>query len=290
MSLGIIFSLIALFGWGLADFYIQKTTRVVGIWKSLFFVGLCGLIFLSPFVLKEIPAIIFQPANLYLFLVLSMVSLAATLFDFEALKEGKIAIVEPIIGLELPITVGLSVAILAEKLSFLQAFLILLTFLGIIFAIAKEKNYLKYHRRIFEKGAIMAGVGAVGMALTNFLVGYASQEVSALATIWFILSILCIVSFIYLLATKQARTLINDLRQNSEIIFAQSFLNNAGWLAFAFATTYTSISIATTISESYIVLGVLLGFFINKEKLRLHQLAGIVVVIGSIIILSSISN
>jgi len=290
MSLGILFSLIALFGWGLADFYIQKTTRVVGIWKSLFFVGLCGLIFLSPFVLKEIPAIIFQPANLYLFLVLSMVSLAATLFDFEALKEGKIAIVEPIIGLELPITVGLSVAILAEKLSFLQAFLILLTFLGIIFAIAKEKNYLKYHRRIFEKGAIMAGVGAVGMALTNFLVGYASQEVSALATIWFILSILCIVSFIYLLATKQARTLINDLRQNSEIIFAQSFLNNAGWLAFAFATTYTSISIATTISESYIVLGVLLGFFINKEKLRLHQLAGIVVVIGSIIILSSISN
>ena len=290
MSLGILFSLIALFGWGLADFYIQKTTRVVGIWNSLFFVGLCGLIFLSPFVLKEIPAIIFQPANLYLFLVLSMVSLAATLFDFEALKEGKIAIVEPIIGLELPITVGLSVAILAEKLSFLQAFLILLTFLGIIFAIAKEKNYLKYHRRIFEKGAIMAGVGAVGMALTNFLVGYASQEVSALATIWFILSILCIVSFIYLLATKQARTLINDLRQNSEIIFAQSFLNNAGWLAFAFATTYTSISIATTISESYIVLGVLLGFFINKEKLRLHQLAGIVVVIGSIIILSSISN
>ena len=41
-------------------------------------------------------------------------------FDFEALKEGKFAVIEPILGIELPITVALSLFILKENISFLE--------------------------------------------------------------------------------------------------------------------------------------------------------------------------
>jgi len=42
--LGIIFAIIALFSWGFADFYIQKSSRTVGIWKTLFTVGAVGCV------------------------------------------------------------------------------------------------------------------------------------------------------------------------------------------------------------------------------------------------------
>ena len=289
LNTGIIFSLIALFGWGLADFLIQKTTRKIGIWKSLFFIGIFGFIFLLPFVIEEIKPILFQPGSLYLLIVLSVIVIISSLFDLSALKEGKIAIIEPLIGIELPITVGLSIVLGGEHLNFTQAALVVLTFFGIVLAITKHQNHLHYHRRIFEKGVILAGVGAVGMGLTNFLVGHSSQTISALATIWFVHTTMALVCLVYLIMSMQVKSLAQDFRTLPGIIFLQSFFDNAGWLAFAFATTFISISIATTVSESYIILGVLLGVLVNREKLRTHQFLGIILVILSILGLSAIS-
>src|SRR3990167_9583882 len=120
-NFGIILAFIALFGWGFADFLIQRTVRKIGIWKPLFFIGLFGLIFLLPFVFNEIGPILFQPSSLYLLLLLGVVGVISSLFDFEALKQGKMAVVEPLIGIELPITVGLSIVLGGEHLNLSQA-------------------------------------------------------------------------------------------------------------------------------------------------------------------------
>lgn len=289
LNIGIILSFVALFAWGLGDFFIQKTVRQIGIWKSLFFIGIFGSIGSFLFIQKELLAIISQPSNLYLLILLAIVSIIFVLFYLLALKRGKIAVVEPLAGLELPLTVGLSVVLAGEHLSLPQAILIALTFFGILFAIAKEKKHLDVRRWVVEKGAILAGVGAIGMALTNFLTGISSQQTSPLITIWFTHTLFVIVTGIYLLFSGGFKNFIQDIKRNSSIIFFQSVLDNIGWIAFAFAMTYISISIATTISESYIALAVLLGIFINKEKLKRHQFFGIILVIVSILLLSLIS-
>lgn len=289
LNFGIIFSLIALFAWGFGDFFVQKAVRKIGIWKSLFFIGIFGSILLLPFVANEISSVISQTNGLYLLLFLGVITTISSLFYSEALKEGKIAIVDPLVGVELPITVGLSIVLGGEHLSFVQGLLVILTFIGIVLTVTKYSSHLHYHRRIFEKGVILAGIGAIGMALTNYLVGRSSQEISALTTIWFAHTFMAVFSIGYLFGTNQVKTLIEDLRISPRTILLQSLLDNAGWLAFAFATTYISISIATTLSESYIVLSVLLGVFVNREKLRSHQFIGIIVVILSILALSSIT-
>ena len=102
-NVGILFAFIALVSWGFGDFFIQKTTRVVGSWNVLFFIGIVGLIGLFPFVKNDLASL--NNSNLLLLGLLGVVVVFAALFDFEALRQGKIAIVEPIIGLELPITV-----------------------------------------------------------------------------------------------------------------------------------------------------------------------------------------
>lgn len=287
---GIILSFVALFAWGFSDFFIQKTVRQIGIWKSLFFIGILGSGCLFLFIQKELLTVISQPTNLYLLILLAIVSIIFVLFYLLALKKGKIAVVDPLEGLELPLTVGLSVVLAGEHLSLLQVVLVALTFLGIIFAIAKEKKHLDVRRWVVEKGAILAGIGAIGMALTNFLTGISSQQTSPLITIWFTHTLFVIVAGVYLLFSGEFKVLIEDIKRNSSIIFFQSVLDNIGWIAFAFAMTYVSISIATTISESYIALGVLLGVFINKEKLKRHQFFGIILVIVSILVLSLITH
>lgn len=284
---GILFALIALVSWGFGDFFIQKTTRVIGSWKALFFIGIVGLIGLFPFVKNDLASL--SGANLLLLGLLGMVVVFAALFDFEALRQGKIAIIEPIIGLELPITVSLSLTLANETLSSLQLLLIGTVFIGITLAITAHHTHLHYHKRVFERGVILAGIGAIGMALTNFLVGVSSQDISPLVTIWFAHSLLAVVCSIYILYRGEFRNLLSDFQNYPKPIIGQSILDNIAWVSYAKATTFIPIAIATTISESYIALAVLLGLFINHEKLKKHQIIGIVIATIGVITLSYFS-
>ena len=284
---GILFAFIALVSWGFGDFFIQKTTRVIGSWKALFFIGIVGFVGLFPFVKNDLTSL--SGANLSLLSLLGMVVIFAALFDFEALRQGKTAIVEPVIGLELPITVGLSLTLANETVSFLQLFLIGIVFVGIMLAITARHTHPHSYKRIFEKGVILAGIGAIGMALTNFLVGVSSQNISPLVTIWFAHSLLAVVCGIYIFHKGEFGNLVSDFRNYPKPIIGQSILDNVAWVSFAKATTFIPIAIATTISESYIALAVLLGLFVNKEKLKTHQVVGVSLAIIGVITLSYFS-
>lgn len=287
--LGIIFAFGALLSWGIGDFFIQKSARAVGTWKALFYIGVPGTIILLPFVYQELVHSIALRENLLLLVLAGFITFVAGLFDFEALKQGKIAIVEPILSVELLVTVALSALLAGERLTLTQIILILVVFIGITLTITEHHTHLQYHKRIFEKGAILAGIGAIGMALTNFLVGRSSQATSPLLSLWFVWTFFTIASFIYLSWKGELKTIKQDLQQYSVLLTTQSIFDTLAWFLFASAVRYIPISIATTISEGYVALAVCLGFFINKEKLKYHQTFGAIIVIGSVILLSTIT-
>lgn len=284
---GIIFALISLVSWGFGDFFIQRATRLIGSWKALFFIGIVGFVGLFPFVRNELSSL--DRADLLLLGLLGIVVVFTALFDFEALRQGKIAIVEPIIGLELPITIGLSMVLAGEVLSRVQLLLMSIVFIGIILSITPRHSHLRYHKRIFERGVILAGVGAIGMALTNFLVGVSSQGISPVLAIWFAHSILALVCGIYIISRGQFKSLASDFRNYPKTIIGQSILDNMAWVSFAAATTYLPIAVATTISESYIALAVLLGLFISREKIKPHQVMGVALATIGVVALSYFS-
>lgn len=284
---GIILALTSLVSWGFGDFFIQKTTRLIGSWKTLFFIGVLGCVVLFPFVKDDL--FFLQSSTILFLLLLSVIVIFAALFDFEALRQGKIAIVEPILGLELPLTVGLSVFLANESLSWLQSFLIVIVFIGIVLAITTHHTHLHYHKRMFEKGVILAGIGAICMALTNFLIGFSSQRISPLMTIWFTHTMITLVCAVYLIYKHEFKNLLFDIKKNPKTIIGQSILDNVAWISYAKATTYVPIAIATTISESYIALAVVLGLFFNREKLKHHQMIGVTLAIIGVLTLSYFS-
>ena len=288
-SLGVLFAIGALFAWGAGDFLIQKSTRQIGVMRTLFYNGVFGVLILTPFIWDDILSALSHPNELRLLFTSGSIMFLAAILMFEAYRLGKLAIVEPIFGVELPLTVLLGVFLAHERLSFLQASLILVIFIGILLAITSHHSKLQYHRRIFEKGVPVAILGMLAMALTNYFVGRASQESSAVLTIWFVNVVDVILAFIYMATRTKIKGLVNDLIKYPAVVISQGIVDNIAWLFFALAMTLIPISIAVTISESYIILSVILGIFINKEKLRPHQLAGLPLAILGVIILSVIS-
>ena len=87
------FFLLAAFGamlcWGVGDFLIQKSVRKIGDVESLFFIGLIGFLGVTPFVLSDIGMLSLESIVLLVFL--GLIASVVAIFNFEALKRGKIS-------------------------------------------------------------------------------------------------------------------------------------------------------------------------------------------------------
>jgi len=286
--LGVIWALTALFSFGFGDFMIQRATRKIGDIHALFYIGITGGVVLLPFIWRYTPSLLLNSDGIILLLVVSVITVVASLFDFEALKEGKISIINPITGLELPITVALGVFILGEWMGWLDFVLMILVFIGIALASFGGKLRHFFETNYLERGVVLAFISAITMALLNFFVGVSSEETSPLLTIWFAFLFSGIFCLIIMFFTGTIKDVGRDLKRNPKLIIAQCSLDTLGWVAFAQATTFISIAITTTISEAYIALSALLGLWVGREKLATHQKVGIAITVAGVLILSAL--
>ncbi len=282
---GILFAFGALLSWIGGDFFIQRSTRKVGNWETLFFIGAVGFVGIFPFVKNELPALFANREHIVFLLTLSVITLVAALFLFEGVKRGKLAVIEPVYGLELPFTVAFSYIFAHESFPAYVYGLIFMVFAGILLTVTKHLT-LHFHRTILEKGVVWAGIGSIGMGLMNYLWGVGSQTISPLATIWFVHSFLAIACFVYLLLHGKLPTLATHFRHGITNVIPASIFDNLAWTFYGYAMTLIPISIATTISESYIAGLVLIGIVINREKVVWHQRLGIVLVITGTALIS----
>jgi drug/metabolite transporter (DMT)-like permease len=280
----ILLAFIPLFAWTFGDFFIQKTTKKIGSVQSLFFITALTFPFLLPFVYSDL-------FNLTITQFGSLVSLSILIFVyaillFQALKVGKLSVLESVIALELPITVGLSVSVLGEQMTLLQILLFFVICFGIFLSTVQ-----KHHKKIFlEKGFYLALASTGLSALTNFYIGVSSQSISPFITIFFTHTFMALLCLIILIYNNEYKTLIPNLRKYPGIIFAQSIFDNIGWIGYAYAVTVLSISLTVTISETYIIFAALLGYYVNKEKLSRNQKIGIMLSLISVILLSMIGK
>lgn len=280
LSLGIACALVALVGWGLGDFFIQRATRASGVHETLFVITGASTILLLPFVWHDAVAV--TRFDVIILAVLSVITYAYAIAIFEAFREGKLSIVESVVGLELPLTVLLAVLFGGEKLSGTSLGLFVLVSLGIMLAVTRSTSHF-FTRHIIERGALLALAAAALSALTNFSIGAASQHLSPLLVIWFTHAVVLIPAIGYLASEGALAHFVRSLGQHPEVYLPVALFDNAAWVGFAYAAVFAPISLVATVSESYVLLAALLGHFLNHEKLRPHQLAGALIALGGII-------
>ncbi len=286
MTTGIISAFIAMIAWGVGDFFIQKSTRKIGDWQTLFLIALFGTVMVLPFVWSDIGKIVLLPSNIvYIIFTAAILLFVAALFEFEALKKGKLSIVEPIWSFEIVVSSIFAFFILREPLSTLQIILILILMIGLFLISYKDITVSK--RIIFEKGIKIAFLSALLMGITNFFVGWGARETNPLMINFVINSVSLVGSFIFIARQRKIKDTLIHLIEYPKVLAPMMILDNIAWIAFAIAMVSTPIGIAVAISESYIIIAVLLGIFITKEKLLKHQYIGLLVAILSAIILST---
>lgn len=287
MSLGILAAIIAMLCWGFGDFLIQRSTRKIGDWETLFLITLLGTIGLLPFVWKDFPNF-FQNLGpiVWILGVAGILLFVAALLEFEALKEGKISVIEPTWSLEIPAAAIFAAFILKESLSPEQIILIATLIIGLFFVSYRGALTKKF---FLEKGVTISVVAAITMGAANFFVGWGARETDSLM-INFVISFVSLVgSFIFLLFKGRINKTFSDLTKYPKTLLPMMVLDNSAWIAFAFAMTLAPIGITVALSESYIIIAVILGIFINKEKLSRRQLAGLLVALTSAILLAMVT-
>ena len=289
INFGILLALLAFFSWGFGDFYIQRTTRSVGIWKALFFIGIFGTIIFLPFVFRNFQ-IFFTLKNYWSLSALIIIAVGTAFVNLKAFKQGKMSIIAPILGLELPLTVVLGLVLLGERLSILELSLSILVFIGIVLATVEIEAFGRTYDYFLEKGVYWGFLSAVGLAFTNYFLAVVSQELTAPVTVWFTHSAVAIVSLIIIIKAGEFRTLLSSWQALRPVILLASFLDNMGWVTYASAAMFIPIAVVTTISEGYIALAAMLGVVFNRETLHRHQIVGVIISVAGILIMSYVNG
>lgn len=286
--MGVLFSICALFAWGVGDFLIQKSARKFGDWIALFYITAFASIALLPFVYKEVAPLVWNLKGLLILLGASVVITFAAYFDFEALRVGKISVVEPIYAFEIAVTAALSAFLIKEHLDLWQIILVAAIITGIFLVSAESLHHFKNIK--WEKGVPLAILATAGMGAANFLFGAGSRDTSPLLVNWFTSTFTAFACLCVLVRQSRLKHALAELKHNSRLIVSVGFIDNLAWVSFCYATLYIPIAIAISISESYIALAAILGMRFNKEKLKSHQKLGLALTVAAAIILAAITR
>lgn len=286
--MGLGFAFLAIISWGVGDFLIQKSARRFGDWLALFFITAFATVALTPFVIGNLKNLVNNGAGLIVLIMASLLILVAGLLDFEALKKGKLSIIEPIYTFEIIVTTALAWILIGEKLAPLELFLIV-SIVGGIFLIS-TKSAGDWKIKNLEKGAILAIAATTLMGGVNFLYGYGSRLTDPLMINWFTSLFMAVVTGCYLIYNNQLKALTTNWRDHKKLIFSAGLFDAMAWASYAFAMLYLPIAIATSITEIYIVLASGLGIIFNKEKLKKHQWLGFAITIIAAITLAFIAE
>jgi len=235
----------------------------------LAFIGIIGSIGLLPFIIKDFSLL--NQSNTLFLLTLGVVTFIMAMFDFEALKKGKLSIINVVMETELPVTIALGFIFFAETLSFLQSIIIAFIFIGIVLIATKSFSHWK---RTLEKGVLIALVAAGLMGVVNFLTAASAKTISPLLAIWFPWVVFTIMCLFYIWRKEGTLRFIKDAKKFKLLVLLMGIFDTAAWIFYAFAVMESSISIITAITESYPAIAIFLGFYFNKEKINWHQWVG----------------
>lgn len=282
--MGILFAIGALVCWGVGDFLIQRSTRRFGDGIALFFISTIAAFALLPFVWSDIPAMFTVSRTGIILWGASLLILAAALLDFEALRVGKISVVEPIYSFEIAVTASLGAWFLGEHPTTQQIVLIAVLTVGIFMVGLRRMRASGIFK--LERGVLLAVAATVLMGAVNFAFGVGARETSPLIINWFTSAFVSVVMAGFLTGFGEWHHIRRQWRMNKPLILSVGLIDNMAWIFFSYSMVVIPVAIATGISESYIVLASLLGLWLNRERLVRHQFVGLVVAVGAAVALA----
>lgn len=280
----IFFALIAYLGWAIGDVLIAISARKIGSYSTTLWVNLLGLAVVSlyvPFALEQLSQITLP--ILLLNLGLGVLGLLGLVTMFESLRRGNPAVTGTIISAFVAVAVVLSIIFLGERISSKQAVAIVIITLGLV-TTGFDFKEVKSARIFQNKGIIFA---MIAMFIWGIYFTFIKIPVDSYGWFWpgFIARLVFPLTIAFMAVAKIK--IENPFK-------AQTFwpvMGTALFWAFAeaaynFGLSKGLVSVVAPIAGSYPTLFVILAYFVFKEKITRQQIAGILVTLAGIVILS----
>ena len=282
ISHGIIFGIIAMIGWGLADFFAAIAVRKAGTFTVYFWSAMISAVFflsLAPFF--GIPVISWTAVALLLFA--SLLTVISWLAFYKGFQVGKVSVVSPI-ALSWPaITVILSITLLKESLTLIQASGVALTIAGGIMVSFKLSDIKKLKILSPSSGVKYALIAAVGWGIHFIPVDILVEQYGWFLPLFLIHAISAGYLLAYSTATKRKTPFPVGL---GKLLLLIAGLEVFAYLSYGIGITSEHTAVVAPVIAAAPAVTVLLARKYFKESVELNQKAGIISILIGLILLS----
>ena len=284
ISMGIIFGLISMLGFGLGNGISQVSIKKIGTRRVIFFRSIFMSLILFIVLLFFLSETDFSPTYILITFVISLIGYIPLVTFYKALKIGKVGIISPIASSSVIFTILFSIIFFKESLSIAQLFSILLIMLGIILISINFKDIRNSHLFKTSSGVPFALITCVLWGLVFFLFKIPVNVLGPILTSFIVEFGNLIYSGTNLKISKIGFQL-PDKRILTYIILLAICIT-VGTLFYNFGIRVSNVSIIAALYSSNPLVATLYGKFVYKEKLKIQQYFAILLILIGIVLIS----
>ena len=272
---------IAAFCWGMSTVLAGRSSRQIGAASTLAWVGIAGAIVITPVVIwYGVPkAITLQ--DVILVLVAGFGSVVGLRLTYAALAKGKVGVVVAITSTEGAIAAVVAF-VFGEAFGPVTALGVLLATAGVA-AVGFGRHVDDSHEMVRDNrsAALTAGGAALIFGTSLYVSGDVAQRVGPPWVVFAARYLGVLTMAVPLLIRGQ----LQAARPALYFACAAGILESSGFVGFLWGAG-DGIGIAAVVATQYATIATLISWFILHERLSRVQIAGIVTVIGGVVLLS----
>lgn len=283
----IILALIAFLGWGVGDIFGTISSRKIGAYPVAFWSILIGVIcasILIPFVYTDLFNLTFEVFLVNI--IIGVVFIFGWICFNEGLRIGNPSIVGTISACFAAVTVVLSALFFKEELTQIQFIAVCIIFIGLILTGLDTSSFDKLNSKV-NKGIFLGFLTMISWGIYYTFIRIPVEQIG-----WFwpqYITLLLFPAIYFYMKIKKLRFIQNKFSVSLLPLVLYGILVAGGEFAYNYAISQGFSSIVAPIAGAYPVLFVALAFYLFKEKIAKHQIAGITLSLIGITLLSFLS-
>jgi len=276
-------------GLGLSDYLVKGIVARVGAYRVLFYTELFGLLPLILFVFTGDPPWSANIPGIKLAFVNGILHVIGMFSYYCAVKLGKLSLVSPIGASWGIVPIVISTLFLGEKLHFLDSILILLIVLGVILISLCPRESDEQNKQ--NSALFLALISAFAAGLSVIILKSVALEIGQISAVFYLRLLgLILMAPGPILLSQKPRWIPDDINpRHWSILIMVAMLNTGAFLAFVKGLAEGYMSIVSPVAAAAPVVTVILAGILLKERIRMHQITGVVMVLLSVILLSTLS-
>jgi drug/metabolite transporter (DMT)-like permease len=290
--MGILLGLMAALFWGISDFLVRYSARLIGAYRTLLFMQFTGLVALSIYLLitgELVRSITSNTWQVWAWAVLvALLSIISSLALYRSFEIGLLMVVSPITGGYAIVTVVLSL-LSGERVSQLHMLGIVTVLVGAIcvatvFGQSVEKGQ-KGSRGGLSRGVGWAIVAALGFGTAFWMLGFHVVPVlGGIVPTWLTHLIApCLLTCCAPLMRQSIRLPRGRVWWYLGVI---SVLDASAFVAYSFGLTLAKVAVVSVLGSLYSAVTVILAWIFIRERLQWSQWLGIGVVFAGIVLVN----